>query len=189
MNQIKKIFKNKNRPIVIGAVHCAPLSGYKNFPGTEAVEEKFMHDFRVLLDGGVDAIIIENNYDTPHYEVAKKSTIPQLTDLCIKARKLTKKPLGTCVLWNDYETALSIAKTAGLNFVRIPVFVDKVKTSYGIFSAKARECIRFRKSIDAENVLIFADIQVKHAKHLIKRSISGAVKEAVKNKADVLIVT
>jgi len=170
-------------------VHCAPLLGYKESPGIKEVEKKFMYDLRALVDGGVDAIMIENNYDIPHYEKAKPSTVPQLTDLCLKARKLTKKPLGLCVLWNDYETALSIAKIADFQFVRIPVFVDRVKTDYGIFEGKAKECLAFRKEIGADDILIFADVQVKHAEHLIKRPLYKAVGAAVKSKADAIIIT
>jgi hypothetical protein len=188
MNKFKKLFK-KDKNIVIGMVHCDPLLGYKDSPGIKEVEKKFLGDLKALIDGGVDAIMIENNYDIPHFERAKYSTIPHLTDLCLKAREETKKPLGLCVLWNDYETALSIAKIARFNFVRIPVFVDRVKTDYGIFDAKSDECIEFRKQIKADNVLIFADVQVKHAKHLIKRPLHEAVSEAIDKKADVVIIT
>jgi hypothetical protein len=189
MAKFQKIFSIKNRPVVIGMVHCAPLLGYENCPGVKEVEEKFLIDLRVLIEGGVDAIMIENNYDVPHHEKAKLSTIPLLTELCLMARKITKKPLGLCVLWNDYKTALSIAKVANFQFIRIPVYVDKVDTDYGIFSAKAKETIEFRKKIKGEDILIFADVQVKHAKHLIKRPLASAVKDAVRNNADAVIIT
>jgi len=71
----------------------------------------------------------------------------------------------------------------------VPVFVDRVKTDYGIFESKADECIKFRKDIDAENILILADIQVKHAKHLIKRPLAETAIEAIKHRADSIIVT
>lgn len=188
MSKFLKLFK-KNKPIIIGMVHCAPLLGYKNSPGILKVEKNFFSDLKALVNGGIDAIMIENNYDIPHFEKAKLSTIPHLTDLCLKARKFTKKPLGLCVLWNDYEAALSIAKVADFDFIRVPVFVDKVKTDYGIFDAKAKKCKSFRKQIQAEDILIFADVQVKHAKHLIKRPLGEAVSEAVVKKADAVIVT
>ena len=184
-----KNFFGKKKPIVIGMIHCAPLLGYENSPGINESEKKFVQDLKALIGGGVDAIMIENNYDIPHFETAKLSTIPQLTDLCIKARKLTQKPLGLCVLWNDYETALSIAKIANFNFIRIPVFIDRVKTHYGIFDGKFKEVIKFRKKINADNILIFADVQVKHAEHLIKRSLGHAVRAAVGKKADAIIIT
>ncbi len=188
MNKFKKMFPKKGK-VVIGMVHCSPLLGYAEFPGFEIVKKKFIGDMKALIAGGVDAIMIENNYDTPHFEKAKISTIPQLTALCLEARKMTKKPLGLCVLWNDYEAALSIAKLSKFDFVRIPVFVDKVKTDYGTYCAKATECVKFRKEIAAENILIFADVQVKHARHLIKRPLSEAVKEAIEKGANGIIVT
>jgi membrane complex biogenesis BtpA family protein len=188
MNKLKDLFKNK-KPFVIGMIHTAPLLGYENSPKIEEVERKFLADFRALEDGGVDAIMIENNYDIPHYEQALRSTIPQLTDFCLRARKSTMKPLGLCVLWNDYETALSIAKLADFQFIRIPVFVDRVQTDYGIYEPKADEVIAFRKKIDAENVLIFTDVQVKHAEHLIKRPLNEAVKEAIEKHSDGIIIT
>lgn len=185
---VKNLFINE-KPFVIGMIHCAPLLGYKDSPGIEKVEEKFIDDLKVLIKGGVDAIMIENNYDIPHYEKAKPSTIPHLTKLCLLAKKTTKKPLGICVLWNDYETALSIAKIAKFNFIRVPVFVDKVQTDYGIFEAKANKCIEFRKKIKAEDIFIFADVQVKHAKHLIERPLPETTLEAIRKKADAIIVT
>src|SRR3989339_268670 len=188
MDKLKKLFKNK-KLFVIGMVHTAPLLGYKNSPGFKEVEKKFMQDLKFLVAGGIDAVMIENNYDIPHFETAKPSTIPQLTDLCLKARKFTKKPLGLCVLWNDYKTALSIAKIANFNFVRVPVFVDRVKTHYGIFSDKAKKAIEFTKKISAESIMIFADVQVKHAEHLIKRPLKDTVSEAVAKKADAIIIT
>ncbi len=170
-------------------VHCAPLLGYADCPGMDIVEKNFMYDLKALVYGEVDAIMIENNYDIPHYEKARPSTVPHLTDLCIKARAYTKKPLGLCVLWNDYETALSIAKIANFQFVRIPVFVDKVETEYGIFDGKAKNSLDFRKEIDAEHIMIYADVQVKHAIHLKKRSLSNAVRAAVLYDPDGIIIT
>jgi len=188
MNKLKQLLKTK-KPVVIGMVHCCPLLGYKDFPGFKVVENKFMSDLQSLLDGGIDAVLIENNYDIPHYEKAKRSTIPQLTDLCVKARKITNKPLGVIVLWNDYETALSIAKFADLDFVRVPVFVDKVETDYGIFEPKSKQCLEFRNNIKANEIMILADIQVKHAKHLIERSLNDAIIDAIGNQADGIIIT
>ena len=185
----KNIFKHSQRPTVIGMVHCAPLMGYDEYPGEKEVEKKFKTDLRTLIEGGVDAVMVENNYDTPHFEKAKRSTVPQLTKLCLQARKITDKPLGLCVLWNDYETALSIAKIAGFNFVRIPVFVDKVKTAHGIFDKKSKEVLEFREQINAQDILIFADVQVKHAKHLIKRPLGDVVGDAVNSGADGIIIT
>lgn len=104
-------------------------------------------------------------------------------------RSATALPVGISVLWNDYKTALSIAKALDLRFVRIPVFVDKVKTSYGIIEGRAEDVINFRKSIKAESVAIFTDIHVKHSEILSKYSIVESAKLAIEKGSDALIVT
>ena len=75
MTNFESVFKNK-KPSVIGMVHLAPLIGYAGSPGPAIVRKKFLADMKALIIGGVDAIMIENNYDIPHYEKAKISTIP-----------------------------------------------------------------------------------------------------------------
>lgn len=92
-------------------------------------------------------------------------------------------------MWNDYRSALSIAKILGLNFIRIPVFVDKVKTDCGIINGQPKKIIEFRKSIKAEDVAIFTDIHVKHSVLLSKKSIVASAKLAIRNQSDAIIVT
>ena len=67
MIPLKTIF-NKDKNIVIGAVHFPPLSGYADFPGLEVALQNALVDIRAFEAGGADAIIIENNYDIPHTE-------------------------------------------------------------------------------------------------------------------------
>lgn len=189
MTTFDSIFTGMTKPIVIGMIHLAPLEGYPEYPGFDAVRSKFDLDLNSLLAGGVDAIMLENNYDIPHYEKALASTIPLLDQFCAMIREKTDKPLGLSVLWNDYHTALTLAHKNHLQFIRIPVFVDRVQTEYGVFEPQAEATVSLRKEIGADDVLIMADIQVKHAKHLIERPITEAAREAAQKGADALIVT
>ncbi|HCC23320.1 TPA: hypothetical protein DF272_04025 [Candidatus Falkowbacteria bacterium] len=189
MNKLSKLFKKKLKPFIIGMIHLGPMSGYAGYPGLDRLKEKMSADLEALEKGGVDGVMIENNYDVPHYEKVLMSTIQDFEYLCELLREKTKLPLGISLLWNDYENALRIAKKYNFQFVRVPVFVDRVKTEYGVFEPKAKECLEYRKQIAADEVLILADIQVKHAEHLIKRPIAEAAAEAEEKGADALIVT
>lgn len=186
--KINKIF-NKNKNIIIGAIHFPPLLGYKNFPGFDIALNNALQDLKALEAGGVDAIIFENNYDIPHKIFVNPSIISSMTYLGEKIKNSTKLPVGVSVLWNDYRSALSIAKILDLQFIRIPVFVDKVKTSYGIVEAIPKEIIVFRKSIKADNIAIFTDIHVKHAEILSQYTLSESAKLAIVHNSDALIVT
>ena len=186
--KISKIFK-KNRNIIIGAIHLPPLLGYKDFPGFDVALKNALADLKSLESGGVDGVIFENNYDIPHKIFVDAPIISSLAFLGEKLKKATRLPLGISVLWNDYKSALSIAKTLQLQFIRIPVFVDAVRTDYGVIKGEPKKVIDFRKSIGAENVALFTDIHVKHAKLLSRYNLIASARLAIKNKSDAIIIT
>lgn len=188
MTKIRKIFK-KDRNVIIGAIHFPPLLGYKGFPGFNIAIKNALTDLKAFEKEGVDGIIFENNYDIPHTVMVNAPIVSSMTFLGERLRKATQLPIGISVLWNDYSAALSIAKTIDLQYIRIPVFVDKVRTSYGIVEGAPKKIDDFRKSIGAENVALFTDIHVKHAELISKHNILTSAKLAIKNKSDAIIIT
>lgn len=170
-------------------VHLAPLLGVQNAPSLEKNLELAIYNTKVLEKAGYDALIIENNYDLPHDIFVKPNVIASFTYIASKISEATKLPIGISVLWNDHYTALSIAKIIGATFVRIPVFVDKVKTSYGIVTGTPGDVIAFRNEIKANNVSLLTDIQVKHSELLNVRPIQESALEAMEKGSDGLIIT
>jgi len=187
MSKLVELFKTENP--VIGMIHLMPLMGYRDFTSLEEVMEKALGDLKTLEKGGVDGVMIENNYDLPHKIFVDPETVASMTYVICKLRKMTKLPLGVCVLWNDYRAALAIAKSGGASFIRIPVFVDCVKTSYGTVEASYKEVQGAKNELGAEDILLFTDIHVKHATILNKERIEISAKKAMQNGSDALIVT
>ncbi len=188
MNKISRIF-GKNKNIIIGVIHFPPLLSYPDFPGFKVAFKNALADLRAFEQGGVDGIIFENNYDIPHKPFVEPPVISAMTFLGEKMRRATKLPLGVNVLWNDYRTSLSSAKVLNLQFIRIPVFVDKVKADCGIIEGDPKDILNFRKLIKAENVALFTDIHVKHSKLLSKHSLIQSAKLAMKYRSDAVIIT
>jgi len=188
MLKIKQIFKKENK-IIIGMVHFPPLLGYKDFPGIDVCLKRALQDAKTLEKGGVDAIMVENNYDIPHKIFVEPETVAIMTFLVNRIREAVKVPLGICILWNDYKVALSIAKVCNCQFVRVPVFVDSVKTNYGEIVANSKDVLEFRKNIGAFDVALLTDIHVKHAEMLEQKTITQSAKEAKQNGSDGLIIT
>lgn len=186
--KLNKIFK-KNKNIIIGALHFPPLFGYPEFPGFDICLKNALEDLKAFENGGVDGIIIENNYDTPHKIFVEKETIDLMTKLGKEIKSKTKLPLGVSVLWNDYKAALIIAKEIGGQFIRVPVFVDNVKTGYGDIFANTKEILEYREKMKAEDIKLFTDIHVKHAELLDKKTIEESAKEAIDFGSDALIIT
>ena len=182
------LFK-KQKNIIIGAIHLPPLLGYKGFPGLDVAVKNALKDLRAFEQGGVDAVIFENNYDVPHQVRVDAATVSAMTFVGAKLREAMGLPMGVSVLWNDHRAAFAIAKTLGLQFIRIPVYVDTVKTNYGIVEGDPKEVQAYRKSIGAENIAICTDIHVKHATLLSKHSLLDSAKLAIAKKSDALIIT
>ena len=188
MPRFKTIF-GKKRNIVIGAIHLPPLLGYNDFPGIDRALKNALYDLEILEEGGVDAVIFENNYDIPHRASVDASVVACMTYIGSTLRQKTRLPLGISVLWNDYRTALSIAKVVDLQFARVPVFVDTVKTSYGVMEGTPDDVNAFRESIDANTIGILTDIHVKHAELISKNGIVESARLAIEHRSDGLIVT
>ena len=115
----RKIFRTNNP--IIGMVHFPPLIGYKDFPGLDICLKKSSSDAKILEKGGVDAVMFENNYDIPHQEFVEPDTVKMITFLIKKISKKINIPFGINILWNDYKSALKIAKVTGGSFIRVPV--------------------------------------------------------------------
>jgi membrane complex biogenesis BtpA family protein len=63
--------------------------------------------------------------------------------------------------------ALAAALAAGADFVRVEGFVFAHVADEGIVESCAGELLRYRRTIGAERVLVFADIKKKHSAHAI----------------------
>lgn len=170
-------------------IHLETLPDYKGHKDMSHVTDKALQDAKVLEQGGVDEILMENMYDHPHTEKISQKTISAFTQAAKEVVNQVKVPVGVCVLWNDYKAGLKIAKVAGALFIRVPVFVDKFKTDAGIITGTPDDVILFRKQIKAENIKIMTDIHVKHSVMLTKRTIEESAKHALSKGSDALIIT
>lgn len=174
---------------LIGMVHLGPLLGYSEFHSISEVIINAIKDAETLKKAGFDAILVENNYDLPHKIIVEPGTIVSFGKCISEIQKIVDMPIGVCVLWNDYKTALSLAKIYDLQFIRVAVFVDNVRTDYGDIFACNAELNKYKKEIGAEEVKVFTDIQVKHSILLNVRPIRESALEAVDKGSDALIVT
>ena len=184
-------FFQKNTKAIIGMIHCLPLPGTVKFNGDlQKVRDQALNDAHTLAMAGVHAIMIENMGDEP-YGITMQ--LEQVTSMCAIAELIKNSvdlPLGIDCAFSDYRSALAIAKAVGADFVRIPVYVDTVIFSDGIAYPCAHDAQLYRKKIGAEDVLIMADLQVKHTYMLSdKISLIDSYHLAVSNGADAVIVT
>lgn len=192
-NAINKIF-GKNQAI-IGVVHCPPLPGSPRHQG-ESFRETLqiaIDDALAYADGGVDGLIIENHGDIPFLKPQDigpetSASLAVITDRIGQAIDL---PLGINVLANAVIPALAIAKAGGARFVRVNQWANAYVANEGFVEGEAARALRYRASIGAKDIAIFADAHVKHGAHAIvaDRSISELVRDVEFFDADAVIAT
>lgn len=171
-------------------IHFSPLEGTDDYGGDKAlVLDRAHQDLRALQDGGVDAVMFENNFDKPKYEKMRTETRAHFMELLEALVPETRLPWGIAPLWNDYEFGFAACMKFGGVMVRVPVFVDSVETVYGKFYANPAIVLAARASLGADAVAILADVQVKHATMLTPRLFVESVREASASGADGIVVT
>ena len=177
--------------VIIGMIHLPPLPGFEGSQGISHAIQHAVADLRVLEDGGVDGVLIENEYDRPHHITAAPETIAAMTRITRAVVQESESVVVGCeILLNDPMASLAVAKMAGASFIRTDYFVDRMaRPEYGEFEIDAAALLEYRKAIDAENVLILADIQVKYATMLEPRPLLESAALAGEKGADALIVT
>lgn len=188
--EIRELF-GVGKKFVIGMVHCLPLPGSVGYAGDcEKIYAQAVQDALTLEASGVDAVIVENMGDGPFsvkLDTAQAVSLAVATD---RVRKAVKIPVGVDAAFCDHEASLSIAHSTGCQFVRIPVFVDTVEFYGGLITPCARACMIYRKNLNAEDIMVLADIQVKHTNMLLPHvTIEKSAKNAVDCGADAVIVT
>ena len=165
------------------------MPGYTDFPGIDVAKANALLDLESFESGGVTATIFENNYDLPHTEFVSPEICETMKEVGTNLKKFAKKPMGVSVLWNDYKTALNLARDLELPFVRIPVFVDKVKTNYGVIEGMPEDIAAYRDQLGVGPIALFTDIHVKHAELLSPYTLSESAKMAIDKGSDALIIT
>ncbi len=189
MTDFRKHFPG-SKPI-IGMIHLPPLPGYAESKGIDRAIHHAMADLRVLEAGGVDGVLIENEYDQPHRVLATAETIAAMSRITRAVVRASKSAVIGCeILLNDPKASLAVAKMAGASFIRTDYFVDRMtRPKYGEFDIDPEALLEYRSAIDAEDVMIFADIQVKYATMIEPRDLSESARLACEKGADALVVT
>jgi membrane complex biogenesis BtpA family protein len=175
----------------IGMIHLLPLPGSPQWGGSmRAVLERALDDARKLIDGGVNAVMVENMGDVPYLRGrAEPETIAAMA-LAVHQVAALGTPTGVQVLAGANLEALSIAATAGAAFIRVESFAYAHVADEGWLDACAGELLRKRRQLGVQ-VEVWADVQKKHAAHAVTADLplSDLAKGTAFCGADALIVT
>lgn len=179
-----------SRPL-IGMVHLAPLPGSPGWGGSmEGVVQRAVADAAALAEAGFDAVLVENYNDVPFYpDQVPPETVAAMSVCVREVVRAAGVPVGVNMLRNDAAAALAVATAAGGRFIRVNVHTGIMAADQGLLTGRAHETARARKALGAD-VLIFADVWVKHAAPFPGAELEQAAEDTfLRGMADALIVT
>ncbi|XP_076449636.1 uncharacterized protein F13E9.13, mitochondrial-like [Babylonia areolata] len=194
VERFASLFKHKTGN-VIGMIHVAALPGTPcSDNDVHKIVDEACKEAVIYKDLGVDGLIVENMHDVPYLmaDSVGPETTAVMTAVCLEVKRLFKpNPVGIQILAGANRHAMAVAKAAGLEFIRAEGFVFSHVADEGLMSACAGDLMRYRHSIGADNVLVFADVKKKHSAHAITADVDivETAKAAQFFLADGVIVT
>lgn len=167
---------------IIAMVHFPALPGdplYSDAKGIGHILEVVGQDVYNLQEGGVDAIMFSNENSRPYLAKVGPETIAVMARVIAQLLDDIEISYGVDVLW-DPIAAIALAKAIGGSFVR-EVFTGAYAGDLGLWNTNCGETLRYRHSIDADDVRLFSNIYPESAASLASRPIEEVAKTAVFN--------
>jgi len=156
----------------------------------DGVVARALEDTRILVQGGVGGLLVENFGDVPFFpERVPPETIAAMAITVREVVRISPVPVGVNVLRNDAGAALAVAAAAGARFIRVNVHTGMMYTDQGPLPGRAHRTLRTRQGL-APSVSILADILVKHATPPPGLTLEVAARETwSRGQADGLVLT
>ncbi|MCD8140627.1 MAG: BtpA/SgcQ family protein [Planctomycetaceae bacterium] len=182
---------------IIAMVHLRPLPGSPLYSRAERDFAKVLaiavEEAKILEDAGVDGLQVENIWDYPYQkgdEIGHETTAA-LAVATAKVREAVSIPVGVNCHLNGAEPALAAAVMGGARWIRVFEYVNAYISQVGYVDSVAARLARYRKALEATDVMFMCDVNVKHGSHFIisDRPVFEQARDAEIQGADALIVT
>lgn len=134
------------------------------------------HEAALYKRHAIDAVMLENMHDLPYVQQRhlQPETVACMTRLALEIRSImpASTPCGIQILACGNREALAVAKAAGFQFIRAEGYVFAHIADEGFTDATAGTLLRYRRNIEADDVLVFCDLKKKHSSHAITGDVS-----------------
>jgi len=177
-NNFEKLFKT-TKPI-IAMVHLPALPGsplYNSKLGLNYILETAEQDLLALQEAEVDAVMFGNENDRPYEFNANPASSSTIAYVIGALRNKITIPYGVNVLWDPMST-IAVAASTGAHFVR-EIFTGTYASDMGYWNPDAGKAMRYRNSLNREDLLMFYNISAEFAYSLDKRSVAERSKSVV----------
>lgn len=192
-NKLAQLFL-RPKPL-IGTIHSLPLPGSPRYRGerVEAIYDYAVKEALAYKVGGIDGLIVENSGDLPFAKPDKlgPETAALMAVMTHMVREASGLPVGVNCLATAAVQSLATAVGGGGTFIRVNQWVNGYVANEGFIEGQSADAMRYRSFIGANDLVIFADVHVKHGSHAVvaDRPVAEQARDAEFFDADVLIAT
>ena len=167
---------------VIGMCHLPALPGDPGFDaagGVRAVVEHGRREIAALQEGGVDGILISNEFSLPYLTKTEPITAITMARVIGELSDEISVPFGVNVLW-DAVASIDLAMATGARFVR-EIFTGVYGSDFGVWDTNVGATARHRQRLGAGDVRLLFNIVPEAAAYLGGRSIADVARSTVFN--------
>ena len=161
-------------------IHLPALPGsplYNPKLGLNYILETAEQDLLALQEAEVDAVMFGNENDRPYEFNANPASSSTMAYVIGTLSNKIKVPYGVNVLWDPMST-IAVAASTGAHFVR-EIFTGTYASDMGYWNPDAGKAMRYRNSLNREDLLMFYNISAEFAYSLDKRSVAERSKSVV----------
>lgn len=165
---------------VIGMLHLSALPGDPGFDsaaGLSAVIERAKAELDALQSGGVDGILISNEFSLPYLTQTEPITAITMARVIGQLLADISVPYGVNVLW-DGRASIDLAVATGARFVR-EIFTGVYASDFGLWNTNIGEVARHRARVGGSDVKLFFNIVPESAKYLADRDLTSITETTV----------
>ena len=139
---------------VIALLHLDALPGDPGYCGdmTE-VTRHAMQDLEALEEGGVDGVLVANEFSAPFSPDAEYVTVAAMAEIVGELKKELTVPFGVNVVMSPMAT-IELAAATGARFCR-SAFTGAYTGDYGVYISGNAKVIRRKKALGLDDLKLF----------------------------------
>lgn len=172
MTWLSSVFQ-VDKPI-IGMLHLAALPGDPGFDtsaGMRAVVDRARQELADLQEGGVDGVLISNEFSLPYLTKTEPITAITMARVIGEFMDEIRIPYGVNVLW-DGSASIDLAVATGAQFVR-EIFTGVYASDFGLWDTNVGAVARHRHRVGGSGVKLFYNIVPESASYLGDRTLES----------------
>ena len=161
-------------------LHLAALPGdpgYDSAAGVDAVVARAREELDALQSGGVDGVMISNEFSLPYLTKTEPITAITMARIIGELLPELEVPYGVNVLW-DGRASIDLAVATGAKFVR-EIFTGVYASDFGLWDTNIGEVARHRARVGGADVKLFFNIVPESATYLAVRDLESITRTTV----------